>query len=134
MRHLFLFGLLLAGCTPYSETVGGAAPVGTVWVLDQFNDQSFAGRATIRFESSGKLVGNAPCNSFSARQTAPLPWFEVEDLSVTKRSCPQIAAETAFLDALQAMDFSEIGGERMLLSNAAGQTLLFRTETAQAGA
>lgn len=128
IRKTLLAGLILSACTPYSETVGGAAPVGTVWVLEKINDRAFPARATLQFQSNGQVTGIAPCNSFSARQTAPLPWFEVESISVTRAACDQLSAESEFLRLLEAMDFAEIGGTRMLLSNSAGNTLLFSSE------
>lgn len=124
-RFLLLIAGALTACTPYSETIGGAAPAGTVWVLQSINDVSFEASATMKFAGTGSVAGLGPCNSYSAKQKAPLPWFETADFTATKRNCPSQAEEKRFFDHLVRMDFSEIGAEKLLLTNSNNETMLF---------
>ncbi len=127
MHRICLAALaLLAACdAPVSETIAGAAPIGTVWQLVELDDAPFPAPATMTFTAQGNLAGQAPCNSFTAEQTAPLPWFDLGPLVTTRRACPALPAEQKFLDHLARMDFSEVAGDRLLLNNANGETLLF---------
>ena len=128
MRHPAVIGALLtlASCTPLPNTVGEAAPSGTVFSLVEVNDAPATYGATLRLLGSGRVLGAGPCNRFNARQSAPLPWVEISDIEASTRSCPQIRQEEAFFLALEAMDFSELAGDSLLLSNDAGQSLFFR--------
>ncbi len=118
---------LFAGCTPFSETVGAAAPVGTVWQLESVNDAPVTAPMTLIFLADGGVRGELPCNRYNARQTAPLPWFELTELNVTKRACPELAEETRYVELLTTMDLAEVAGDTMILSNPAEERLLFRS-------
>ncbi|MEM8789917.1 MAG: META domain-containing protein [Pseudomonadota bacterium] len=117
---------LAAGCSALPDTVGQAAPSDTLWTLKDLNGAPAGFSASLRFGSGGSVSGTAPCNSFSARQTAPLPWFEIADLTATQRGCPLARDEAAFFQALRAMDFAEVADNSLLLSNDQGQTLFFQ--------
>lgn len=125
--------LMLSACTPFSETVGAAAPIGTVWVLQSINDQSTSIDATLAFHGGGAVRGTTPCNSFSAQQSAPLPWFEVDEVVVTKRRCTDAAGEQRFLVALQAMEFSEVAADNLLLYDYSTprQSMFFKAKVAE---
>lgn len=117
----------LIGCTPLPDTVGEAAPTGTVYRLSAFNDAPATFGATIRFFEDGTVSGAGPCNSYRATQKAPLPWVEITDLTSTRRTCPEQRSEDAFFLSLQAMDFAEVAGDSLLLTNDEGQSLFFRS-------
>ncbi|WP_157966298.1 META domain-containing protein [Oceanibium sediminis] len=121
---------ILAACAPLPDTVGEAAPAGTVYRLAAFNDAPVTFGATVRLLNDGKVSGAGPCNTYTAVQKAPLPWLEITDLASTRRTCDQQRSEDAFFIALQAMDFAEIGGDSLLMTNNAGQSLFF-TSTAR---
>lgn len=118
--------VLLAACAPLPDTVGQAAPSGTVWNLVEVNGAPATYGATLRLLGGGRVLGTGPCNRFEGRQTAPLPWAEFDEISVGGRDCPQAREEQAFLIALQSVDFAEVGGDSLLLSGSGGQTLFFR--------
>ena len=128
MRHvpLLAFAALIA-CSPLPDTVGEAAPTGTVWRLEAFNDAPADFGATLRFLPNDKISGAGPCNGFTARQAAPLPWIEIVDLVSTERACPEQVAEDAFFLALQSMRFAEVAGDTMLLTDDGGRSLFFRS-------
>lgn len=118
--------LALAACgTPVSETVAGAAPIGTDWHLKQVDGAAFGQPFTMAFQSDGSLVGQGPCNGFTARQSLPLPWFQATSLSTEKRSCPAAEAEARALAILAEMEFAEVKGETLLLTGGTSHSMLF---------
>ncbi|MEM9429405.1 MAG: META domain-containing protein [Pseudomonadota bacterium] len=128
MRAVLLAILVIAGCTDFSESVGAAAPTGTVWELETINDRAAEGRLTMTFLASGRVRGLLPCNSYTARQTAPLPWFELQDLEIGDTRCEAAALEGRYLDLFGSMDLAESAGDALLLSNPEGDTLFFRAQ------
>ncbi|QHQ37083.1 META domain-containing protein [Algicella marina] len=122
---VFAASALTAACTPYSETVGAAAPLGTVWELETVNGLPAASRMTLTFLANGKLQGLLPCNSYTGEQSAPLPWFEIEKLAVTLRSCPALPDEQSYLAILKSSDYAEVAGDSLLLSDVDENSLYF---------
>ena len=122
---LSALALALAACSTLPDTVGEAAPDGVDFALTEFNGKAVDYAATIRFLNSGEVRGQGPCNRYSARQTAPLPWFEVEDIAATRRACEDLDDETAFFEGLIRMDFSEVSGSTLILTNAGGEQMVF---------
>lgn len=126
-RFLPLLPVLLLACTPFSETVGAAAPLGTRWQLETVGDAPAAAPLTLVFLANGGVQGTGPCNTYAARQTAPLPWFELADLTVTERACDALAQERRLLALLARMTFAEASDSGLLLTNGAGESLYFTT-------
>ena len=124
-RVLALVPLLaIPQCAP-DETVSGYADPSAVFALTELNDESFGGAVTIQFPEEGKVVGNGPCNSFSAEQTAPYPWIAIGPIAATKRACPDLDTEAAFFAALERMTLIEVSGPALILSNDDGESLVF---------
>ena len=124
MARMLLILLVLCGCLA-DETISGYAPAGTTFVLQTINDTPFPARATLTFPQEGRIAGQAPCNSYSGAQTVPYPWFKVETIVATKRACPDLQAEQSFFEALSEMTLSEVSGTTLILSNDAGQKMIF---------
>lgn len=129
MKQLLPALVLLAACQISDKTLAGHGALGQ-WQLTEINGTPFAASATITFQEDGKVSGNAPCNSFGATQTAPYPWFELSPVFSTKRACNDLAAENAFLGALQNMSLAEVSGNVLVLSNDAGNTMEFTAVSA----
>lgn len=117
----------LLGCSP-DETISGFAKTDTTYVLTSLNGTAFVTRATINFPQEGMIAGAAPCNSYSAAQTAPYPWFAVGPIAATRMACAELAAETDFFEALAAMSIAEVNGPILLLSNITGAEMVFQAE------
>ncbi len=117
----------LASCQA-DETISGYADPDSDWVLQELDGKPYLARATIRFPEQGRTEGQAPCNSYFARQTAPYPWIEITGLGSTKMACPDLDAETAFFSALQKVSLAEVAGDTLILSDETGFMMLFRTE------
>ncbi|EPX76941.1 META domain-containing protein [Litoreibacter arenae] len=124
IRAALLAVALLASCT--DETISGYAADGAVWQLETLNGKPFTARATLTFPEEGKIAGQAPCNSYFGQQTAPYPWFAVDALGSTKRACPDLKAENDFFATLGEMTLSEAAGTTLILSNDAGDEMVFK--------
>jgi len=74
------------------------------------------------------VAGAMPRNFLSGALTVPLPWFGVEGVAATKRACPELAEEAAFFAALERMTLAEVAGSVLILSNDAGEEMVFRAE------
>ena len=116
--------LPLAGCA--DETVSGYVGREGPWRLVELDGAAFAARATIAFPEPGRIAGEAPCNVFSGAIAVPYPWFALSGLAVTRRACPDLAAEGAFFAALQAMRQAEVSGDVLVLTAEDGRQMVFR--------
>ncbi|WP_425046623.1 META domain-containing protein [Primorskyibacter sp. S87] len=126
MRLLIFLPLIGLSTCESDETVAAYGAAGPTWQLQSLDNTSFSADASLQFEDGGKISGKGPCNSFSAAQTAPYPWFEVSDLVATSASCPSLEAEGAYFAALMAMTQSEVSGNVLILRNDAGHEMLFK--------
>jgi len=117
--------LVLAGCSG-DESVAAYGGSERTWVLESLNGTPFEARATLEFSDKGRISGQAPCNSYFAEQTAPYPWFVLEGVGATRRTCPDLSEETAFFAALTNMSQSEVFGDLLRLNNEAGDEMIFR--------
>lgn len=122
MRALAIL-LLIAACQS-DETVTAYGGAGE-WQLQQINDQAFQASASLSLSDNGAVSGQAPCNSYSATQSAPYPWFDLSPIAATKRACDGLQAETQFFAALEAMSLAEVSGAVLILSNDDGDSMLF---------
>ena len=122
---MLILPFLLEGCWT-DETVSGYAS--GVFVLEEMRGVAVSERVTISFPEEGAVVGEAPCNGYRARQGVPYPWIRVEGIVATKRACPGLALEAAYFAALKAATLVEASGGVLILSDDAGELLVFRQE------
>ncbi|WP_428547875.1 META domain-containing protein [Profundibacter sp.] len=123
----FLIALLmftLTGCK-YDETISGYVDQRAEWALVELDGKPFPARATIAFPAKGKITGQAPCNRYSATQSAPRPWFEAGPVISTKMACSDLAAEQQFFKALEEMTLMDVLGNVLVLSNDTGREMVF---------
>lgn len=123
-RFALIAVVLLTGCK--DETISGYAADGAVWQLETLNGRPFNARAILTFPEPGQIAGEAPCNNYFGKQTAPYPWFAVEGVASTRRACPDLQAESDFLEALGKMTLSEVAPTTLILSNDAGDEMVFK--------
>jgi len=126
-RVILTLPILLAACIK-DESISGYTAPDTVYVLQEINGAAFAASATLQFQAKGQATGNGPCNGFRATQTLPYPWIAIRDLVATKRACPDLPAETQYFTALQEMALADVLGPVMILSNDAGDEMVFRAQ------
>lgn len=127
MLRLFLtLPIFLAGCLK-DETISGFVDPKATYQLTEINGAAFTARAEISFPAKGSVLGKAPCNSFSAEQTAPYPWFEIGSMTVTRAACAQMEAEAEFFKAFGSMSLIEASGNVVILRNDDGDEMVFKT-------
>ncbi len=114
----------LSGCAR-DETLARYGAADRTWTLSRINDAPTDLTATLRFEANGAVTGQGPCGVFSARQTAPYPWFAIEDVLAGPGTCADRETETRFLATLTSMTQSEVSGPNLLLTNDTKGALLF---------
>lgn len=110
------------------ETLTGYGAADRTWVLQDLDGTAFDGRAIIEFPEEGAIRGQAPCNTFQGAQTVPYPWFQAENLAVTRMACPDMEAERVFFDAISDMNVAEVVGDTLILTNDDGRKMVFRSE------
>ncbi|MEM1388620.1 MAG: META domain-containing protein [Pseudomonadota bacterium] len=116
---------------PRDETISGYADRGAVYRLIEIGGQPAPADATIRFTEKGRIDGTGPCNSYAAAQTAPYPWIEVGAMASTRKACPDLAFETEFFEALQAVTLAEVSGPIVILSDPPNLELVFELVDAE---
>ncbi|WP_299750035.1 META domain-containing protein [uncultured Tateyamaria sp.] len=109
------------------ETVARYGAADRLWELQTLNGAAFPARATLEFETGGPVSGHAPCNQFTTTNTVPYPWFELKPIAATRIACPELEAETAYLEALSRMTQSEVREGSLFLRNDDGEELVFTT-------
>jgi len=114
------------GCP--DETISGFADTAATYHLTSIDGTAFDAAATIVFQGQGNASGTAPCNTWSAEQRVPYPWFELGPIAATKRACADLEAEATFFQALGEMSLAEISGTILILSNDAGREMLFEAQ------
>lgn len=126
MKYLALITALALTACQKDETISGQTAPTDTWQLTQLNGQAITTTITLTFPEQGRIAGRAPCNSYFASQTAPLPWFEVKAIASTKRACPELKLEATYFDTLTKMTLIERTGDTLLLSNDSTETLEYK--------
>lgn len=113
---------------PRDETISGYADRDTTYRLTEFYGAAPSGVVTIRFPEEGRVTGDGPCNTYAAFQTVPYPWIKIGAIASTRKACPDLDFETEYFDALRAATLAEVSGPVVILSNDAGQEMVFEAE------
>ncbi len=103
---------------------------GSEWVLNKLDGKPFDARATLVFSGPGQIGGRAPCNGFGGSFAGPWPQFSVGPLISTKMACPELDAEFAYLQTLEAMTSGRLEDGVLVLTGPAGRSLEFTSEDA----
>lgn len=111
--------LALAACGP-DETISGFAGTERTWTLVSLDGDPWSERATLTFPEPGQVAGAAPCNRFTASQSAPYPWIEIGPIAATRLACPALEAEDIYLSALGDMAVAEVVGDVLRLTREDG--------------
>ncbi len=128
MKKLFLLPLVfLMACTP-DETISAYAVTGQPYTLTEMNDAPVTFRATIEFGDAGAFSGMAPCNRYFGQNEDPYPWVNIQSIGATKVACPQLKEESLYFRALESMTLAEASGPVLILSNDAGDSMVFQIE------
>lgn len=125
IRYLLVLPLLLGSCSK-DETISGYADRQASYALQELDGRRFEAEATIAFPEDGLVTGIGPCNSYSASQSVPYPWFQLGPIQATRRGCADLARESEFFSALEAMTLIEVLGDTVILRNVEGREMMFR--------
>ena len=128
MLRLTTFATLLVLGLCADETISGYADTETSDRLTEIDGERITFSATISFPEAGRVSGRAPCNTYSATQTAPYPWFEMGRTVATRAACPDLDKEQEYLNLLRQMTVSEVSGGVLILSNDDGRQMVFQAE------
>lgn len=125
MRGVWLILLLLSACVHHVR------PPDEAWLLESIDDAPvtgvFPGALAPGFPETGAFEGQAPCNRFTARQSADPPRLRIEALTATERSCPDALYEARFLELIGNLSHvTDRNGPQMTIATKAGEKLVFR--------
>lgn len=108
------------------ETISQYAGTQPVYYLVELNGASVSVTTTITFPEKGRVIGQGPCNSYSATQTVPYPWFALDGIISTRMACPDLVLEAAYFEALEGMTLAEVAGDTLILSDSEGRELVYK--------
>lgn len=122
--------ILALAALPFSacggdETARAYGAADKVWTLSELDGETFPATATLTFQQTGRIEGAGPCNRYTARMTAPYPWFEAKAIATTRSICAEFEAETAYLAALGTVTLAEVAGNTLILSTPDDLTMIF---------
>lgn len=127
MKYLIALAFVMTTACQTDESITAFAGNVTAFTLQSIDGVTFAARATIDVSEAGKITGHGPCNRYSANQTAPYPWFSTGPIGSTRMTCPDLAAEAQFFDALSTMTLVEVLGGTLILTDDNGREMLFQS-------
>ena len=122
MRLSVLSFAVLAACV--SPAMSEAEIEGVDWHLVGLEGQEVGWTATLRLEGNS-VSGTAPCNGFAGTNAATLPDLSFGAIRATRMACPDLAAESVFFEALQAMQRAELDQGHLYLIGAEGRVMEF---------
>lgn len=128
MKALVALALLVTAMSACraDETMRAYGGPDRIWTLKLLNNAPFPANATLTFPKADEIAGNGPCNRYFGALKASYPGFNAGPIGSTRMACPETAAETAFLAALEAATASEVQDETLTLSNANGLEMVFK--------
>ena len=97
---------------------------GVDWHLVGLEGQTVGWAASIRFDGD-KVGGMAPCNRWFGKSGATLPDVSIRAIGATRMACPDLNAESAYFDALQAMQRAELDQGHLYLIGPEGRIMEF---------
>ena len=130
MRRLLSLAFALALVPAMSSAQDPALTItGIDWQLLALDGQVTDAPATLRLEADGTLAGAAPCNRWSAMNTATLPTLTLSPIRATRMACDRLDDEQVFFAALSAMTAMAPDGERnLILTGPDGRSMEFVIE------
>lgn len=129
---VLLMVLLSAACAPMNDgaSASAASPSleGTQWTVTSIAGQpAVAGsNVTLKFDQ-GNISGSAGCNQYNGPYTISGSSLELGNMVATKRACAEReknVQESAYLGMLSKVKAFRQTGDRLVLKDAAGTTLL----------
>lgn len=123
--ELVIVAALNPFCRP-DETLAAYGAAGHRWVLTEAPDGLAGADVAQTFGAGGAVQGTLPCNTMTAVQSAPYPWFEMSSVALTRRACADLEREAQIVALLSDMTLSEVLGDLLVLSADDGREMVFR--------
>ncbi len=124
MRRLLVLALTLLPTTLPAQNLTGID-----WQLLAIDGAMTDTTATLQIGADGSLAGAAPCNRWSAMNSATLPALQLGGIRATRMACDKLADEQAFFDAMSAMTAMALDGDRnLVLTGPDGRSMEFVVE------
>lgn len=124
MRLPLFLGAALSLTACVTPAMSNDEIAGIDWHLVGLEGQEVDWTASLRFDGE-KLSGKAPCNRWFATNAAALPAIAIKAIGATKMACPDLAAESAFFETLQAMQRAELDQDHLYLIGPEGRIMEF---------
>lgn len=128
-RFVMIIALVMLVFTLAACGGGKADPLaGTKWTLDTLSGQPLTSEVVITAEfNDGRISGSAGCNSYGSAYTVDGSKLTLESVAMTEMACEDQAimqAEGNYTSVLGSVVGFQVEGERLNLSNEAGETVL----------
>jgi heat shock protein HslJ len=128
LTHWLIAAALITVASDNDTSLRVYAGADSTWVLTELRGEPVAARATMQFPEAGVIAGQAPCNRYRAALLVPYPWFDSGPVAATRMACPDLAAEKAFFQALEAATLSEIRDDTLILSDDDTVLMVFKAD------
>ena len=89
---------------------------GTSWALTELDGKPYAARAVATLTEDGRIVGQGPCNAFTAAYSGRWPDLRFHPVASSRLTCPDLAAETAFFAALAKVEHGAHDGDALVFT------------------
>lgn len=89
---------------------------GSQWRLVELGGAPFTQRVTATLTADGRVVGEAPCNRFTAAWSGRWPDLAFAPATATRRACPNLQAETEFFAVLDRIEHAALGADGLTLT------------------
>jgi heat shock protein HslJ len=114
--------LSMAACV--TPAMSEAEIEGVDWHLVGLEGQTVSWAASLRLDGT-QVGGKAPCNTWFAKNPATLPEVSIRAIGATRMACPDLKGESAYFDALTAMQRAELDQGHLFLIGPEGRIMEF---------
>ncbi|MCX7558657.1 META domain-containing protein [Sulfitobacter sp. F26204] len=125
--HFLLALILMLTVFQPDETLRRYGGADHEWHLVTLDGRRLDATTTLMFPERNQITGQAPCNRYTATNTTPYPWIDIGPIAATRMACPDLADETAYFAALEAVNVVVIEDNLMTMSDEEGPRLVFKS-------
>ncbi len=115
--------LLVAGALAMAACSDSSVDFDGDYILQSVAGEAVQAETVLRIEGS-QVGGMASCNNYTANNGAAWPEVSLSPIAATRKMCPDMSGETAYLAALAKVDMAE-RTENGLRLTGPGTELLF---------
>ena len=98
---------------------------GTTWKLVELGGAPYPASATATLTEDGRIVGQAPCNTYNAKYVGHWPDLSFEAVATTRATCPDLEVEQLFFATIDKVNHAELLSDSLLLTGPDGASLRF---------